>query len=479
MSRTFAPLVALAASCALGCSTSGGVEDGASESFTSEDGKLDGVSLSLAELGAVLSVINGAPLEVLTTEVGLSSRVAGNIAAHRAGSDAVLDTPDDDRFDSLMELDEVPHVGPLTLEALLDHARSHGLVGRPVPLSRNDVSVLFPLSANLLAAGDPGRGGPLLPRELFDQIGLSMFKEIEDTLEYDALLVVASRFDPCFVTALGGRCQAQVRLVVQAATSTTTSDGAIHLLYNLDDSEVESLTDDLRALRELAPQNLLGAPLGLSPALSAQGLAGPYALELMALIQRTAGSANLARMTFMTRTDARQGQWQFGGFHLQARPETGFPAPGDIAIVGSDATLQTVSNNAFGLTFNYDLDPEFSDVAGRGGTSSSDLTGLGAAGRQKIYDWAIRQEQPQTHVPDTTDCAACHVSGRIALALEQLDPALVTPAIEGARGQRIIGATEPLADNLRAFGYFDASPHASQRTANETEAALAGFSVVP
>src|SRR5690606_32768403 len=104
---------------------------------------------------------------------------------------------------------------------------------------------------------------------------------------------------------------------------------------------------------------------------------------------------------------------------------------------------------------------------------------LDARGRQAVHGWAMRQEDPARHLPDTTDCASCHLGGHVARTLEALEPGLLSAAIAGRRGARAVGAAEGDADNLRAFGYFGATAHVAQRTANETRAVLEAWSRLP
>jgi hypothetical protein len=104
------------------------IEDESGESFTDSDGKADGLQLPAADVRGVLALINHATARSLNNNVGLSSRVAGNIATHRAGADGKLDTTDDDPFDTLAELDAVPFVGTVVLSSLVEYARAHGFV---------------------------------------------------------------------------------------------------------------------------------------------------------------------------------------------------------------------------------------------------------------------------------------------------------------------------------------------------------------
>lgn len=446
----------------------GGVEDGAAEGIAT-DGKADGQALTEAEVFAVLRVANEADPATLTGEVGLSARVAGNVARYRAGADGRPGTADDQRFDSLAELDAVPYVGPRAFARLLAHGRVD-----PAMLGRHDVSVLFPLPAAgedaLWPASTPARGGALLPAEAFARIGRSLVREVPDDQEYDALRVVALRVDPCFQTRLGGPCQPQARLVFQTLGEEGTNDGAVHALYNLDDADFDGLVAGLRDLRRLAPENGAERPLGVSPALAAQGVDGPYGAALRELIASRIGAANLARMTFVTRTDARQGSWAMGGFHLQAREATGFPAPGPIKIPGASKTIQNVSNAGF-FGFSYGVAPGFADPAGRPGLDQGAIAGLPEATRAALRTWATTQLDPARVVPDTADCASCHLAGHVFGALAAADPALARP--DGA--PRLVGGSDATGDNLRTFGYFGRDPQVAARAANETAAVVAAL----
>ena len=462
-------LAAISAAAPACVEDAGGIEDGADEAFADDAGKADGYSLSEAQATAVMAAADGLTLDQLKSAAGLSSRVAGNIAAYVAGVDKRAGTADDQKFDSLEELDAIPYVGPQTLAALLDYAKGAGLV-RADFLGRHDVSVLFPLTkANdrLMRASDAALGGALLPTSAFNKIGRSLVNTVDDAAEYDALRAFAVRFDPCFQTSIGGKCQAQIRVVFQTfdASAGSTNDGTIHALYNLTDAQFADVTTQLRAIAPSA--NKKYRPLGVSPALAAQGADGDYGTKLKAVVLSHAGAGNLARMTFMTRENARQGQWVFGGFHIKAEPATGFPAPGKIKIFGSNETEQTVNNHGFG-SFDWSITPQFAEADGRMATSAASLQTLAAKDKAKVYAWTQRQLSPSVHVPDTTDCASCHMANHPALKLEQADKKL--PALD--RGPRVAGASDMGGDNLRAFGYFFKDVVISVRAANETAAVV-------
>ncbi len=65
---------------------------------------------------------------VLDDDVPLDKRAAQNLIAHRDGADGVRGTGDDDPFDDMTEVDDVPWVGPAAMSALLAYAEAHGYV---------------------------------------------------------------------------------------------------------------------------------------------------------------------------------------------------------------------------------------------------------------------------------------------------------------------------------------------------------------
>jgi hypothetical protein len=453
----------------------GTIEDGADDVILA-DGKADGQTLTEAEVFAVLRIANAGDATSLGHDFGLTARVAKGIVAYRAGVDGKLGTKDDQAYESLDELDAVPYVGPKTFRSLLDHAHGADQVDLQM-LGRHDVSVLFPLPAAgkdlLWPASAAAKGGALLPAEVFAKVGQSLVRELPDDQEYAALRVVGLRVDPCFKTSLTAACQPQVRAIFQTLGTTGTNDGAIHALYNLDDADFAAVVAGLHRLVALAPENRADAPLGVSPALKKQGLDGAYGKALRELILAHAGAGNLARMTFISRTDSKEGTWNLGGFHVQARAATGFPAPGPIKIVGSTKTVQNISNASFGAMFTYDMTPEFADAAGRSGASSFNFPTMSAADRGKVLTWARTQQNPTLIVPDTADCGSCHLAGHVRAGLEAADAKLIT--LDGA--PRILGGSEKISDNLRTFGYFDRDPQVTARAANETAAVVRALAV--
>ena len=78
----------------------------------------------------VLALVNDPVNDVdfLDEGLGLDSRAATRIVAHRQGPDGLDGTADDDSFGTIIELDDVGYVGEATLELLGDAAWDFGYV---------------------------------------------------------------------------------------------------------------------------------------------------------------------------------------------------------------------------------------------------------------------------------------------------------------------------------------------------------------
>ncbi|MBA3818713.1 MAG: hypothetical protein H0X17_07460 [Deltaproteobacteria bacterium] len=103
------------------------VEDGADDAFLA-DGKTDsgGVTEGSPEGNAALRVANEASYQILVSDVGLISTAARNLSEYRLGGDGAPGTGDDQRFDTLAELDMISYVGPVAFSRLVDYAKTQG-----------------------------------------------------------------------------------------------------------------------------------------------------------------------------------------------------------------------------------------------------------------------------------------------------------------------------------------------------------------
>jgi hypothetical protein len=75
------------------------------------DGKADGSQLSECETTKILELLNGGVTADNLEQAGVHARAAKELAAHRDGPDGLPNTADDDKYDSIDEVDEVAYVG--------------------------------------------------------------------------------------------------------------------------------------------------------------------------------------------------------------------------------------------------------------------------------------------------------------------------------------------------------------------------------
>jgi hypothetical protein len=88
------------------------------------------------EAAGVLALLNdrSTTVNLLDIQVALDARAARAIVAHRNGGDGRFGTADDNRFDTIAEVDGVPRVGDATLQLILNYAAANGWIpsGDPV-----------------------------------------------------------------------------------------------------------------------------------------------------------------------------------------------------------------------------------------------------------------------------------------------------------------------------------------------------------
>ncbi|MBW2454584.1 MAG: proprotein convertase P-domain-containing protein [Deltaproteobacteria bacterium] len=82
------------------------------------------------EAVGVLAFLNAptTTFELLDDDVGLDKRAAENLVAFRLGADGVAGTSDDDRFETIEQVDGVKWVGPAAINRLIAYAEAQGFV---------------------------------------------------------------------------------------------------------------------------------------------------------------------------------------------------------------------------------------------------------------------------------------------------------------------------------------------------------------
>lgn len=119
MRRTTLGLACVAAVVALAACSSDGV--GNDDAAHTDIGVMEGS----AKACGMLRLVNEATFDTLDDAIGLDRRAAENIVAYRVGADGTAGTRDDQRFDSLGELDAVSYLGPVGLTKILTYSEQH------------------------------------------------------------------------------------------------------------------------------------------------------------------------------------------------------------------------------------------------------------------------------------------------------------------------------------------------------------------
>jgi hypothetical protein len=364
----------------------------------------------------------------------------------------------------------------------------------PVPpvgsIQMADLSVLLPLAtseADLAAyasASTPGAHGALLPEDLYESDGDSV------QIPYDQLRVVAIRFDPCFAQvgpiADPASCDNQMRLVFQplafANGATTAVDAGVHVSYAITRAQLVTAVNAIAAARAQTTGDDLG-PLAANPIVAAQGLTGPMAQGIAAVIASYANPARIERITsFLVPATVGIGgtpvTWQFQGLAVAG----GAATPITIATLGG-VTDQIF--NASTMPLESLPSPATTSLDNIGVLASADeAMAATPAARQAAYDAALRIENPGASSPNTIDCASCHTAeaarrlvGEPMFGLSSAgDPnafaaASTIPAADLVTTTALVTPSGVL--DIHAFSYLGSAPMIDQRVVNETAANLA------
>jgi hypothetical protein len=410
--------------------------------------------------------------------------------------------------------------------------------GGPIAARMNDVSILFPLPSNdaevarLLSASSRGARGALLPEALYTNrtvgpIAGSGVPNDDAGVEYDQpprafpafaaysdLHVVAMRLDPCFGSLApdpqGVGCTAQIRLTFEEVRPSgddaggTAFDSAMHVFYALTRDEFLSLARALVALRvERQGATVLG-PLAPNPIMVAEGLAGPMATGVKALILRYAGEQNLTRAAQISGASGLGDMWMFSAADV-SDATAGTSSPSAIATLSNaDAGLTPPFGDATGGVFAQNSgatlpskSTDFSAFLLPRTTGSDDIlpidtgspSSVPAAAQQAAFDALVRVENPRDESPTTIDCGSCHfatptealVAGPI-LGLDdtksRLSFAPDGKSVTLADMTPTFDTTSPVL-SIHAFSYVGTRPTINQRVVNETAAVVEYLNDLP
>lgn len=349
------------------------------------------------------------------------------------------------------------------------------------PVGPCDVSVLFPIPTvlgqrtSLIGADAEGPRGVLFPQETYDAL-TPVDAVLSNTQSYPLLRVVSARFDPCF-PGLGEACQNQIRLVMQPVTidkageKLAANDAAVHLFYSLSREDLEAVLRRVVDLRKASGIESANTPLGVHPALSAEGVEGSFARGFRDTLLQYAGEENLVRVTFMALRGAAD-DWRFGGFDIQ----DGVLVPMEIPGLPGTYEQSFINADPTGTFFDRaSVSPE--------STSADDFSLFLYPGKVAVstteeqaaaFGALLRVENPERHSPATIDCVTCHIApGVRAFAERELGLTAAGSPDAFASGAEPAGRTAFGTQVLRAFGVFRSEPAIAQRTVNETEAVVA------
>jgi hypothetical protein len=321
-------------------------------------------------------------------------------------------------------------------------------------LGMTDVTILYPnpksieFFDDMLGPSSEDAQGELLPAALFQQLApikapvmvgpdgkpvdpmKPLFAQWKDNFAY--LRVVGVRLDPCFgqTTGLDSKdCLNTIRLVAQfyqPSTNPPLPDGrvAIHLFYQLTRSDFTNLARamlDLRKTTGLPLQKSLfeGQSRGVHPTMFTEGLRGPYATALKALILKYAGEKTLTRIAFAVQDrgapvgyynpgSAVDSRWVFGGFddsYGQLQP---------LSISTLDyAGLQTVDTSPFnGMRPSTVVAPPITlpDNIMAAFLTPNENGADAQAKVQAAQNASFRLQNPQSYTAKTADCVSCHMA---------------------------------------------------------------------
>jgi hypothetical protein len=341
-----------------------------------------------------------------------------------------------------------------------------------------DLSILFPLPATtaeldgLIAAGDQGASGVVLPTAVFDQMPQLSFFFSDKPSEYAALRAVSARLDPCFKSELAGTCEPQLRLVLQPMVQSDgqlmADDAAVHVFYSVSDAEFTGL---LGAMTRAQSADDASGPLTVHPAMASEGLSGPAAQSIKEAMLVFAGEERLVRATFM-QLGGQGNVWEFGGFEIDAGTLT------PLAIAGSAEISQRFENNTFHDLPNFHgavvpvIPPDDFSVF-----YESDTAGpMTDDALQGAYTSALRTENPTIHTADSVACVQCHTANTaIDWADRNTDLELEASSSRFTSDQDLTQPSTIFAERtmtVRAFGYQERVVAVSRRTIFETATAV-------
>jgi hypothetical protein len=311
----------------------------------------------------------------------------------------------------------------------------------PPPLTDEDVAFLVPLSH----ARDFLPSSVVVSRDVFDRLHPLTVVDEPDVL-FNALATVAVRLDPCFQEGSPpSACRPQLRLVLQPVMDgpdgLTTRDAAVHVFFELDAAVVKATVKELNRLRVTS-----GGTFERDAWRTSAG----------ALLRPLISRDRLSRVTQMS-VHASNQAWVFSGFEVKGstfddiRIATVNVVEGHVTSTGGTTDLAVTLDPAPAA------EPSLPDVLQKTRRDAASMVSL-----EKATAALARLEDPAAHNPGTVDCGACHAAAVAARFLQASQSKPMTLSSPDA----VYADTR----NLRAFGYFFATPAISPRVKREIAA---------
>lgn len=352
--------------------------------------------------------------------------------------------------------------------------------GAKPALGLNDVTFLLPLPSSadpvLFRASDVATNGEvLLPQALVEQVLTIPDHPNAITVPYDTLQLVGVRFDLCD-RAAAGPCpsseDARFRLVFQPIQDGQAADVGFHVFYTVPKTEVPAIVASLRELAGLRSLPI-DSPLQVSSALATDAA---YKNKLRALLADACSASRVVRVTVMGQELMFASfRWIFHGIEKRGGSFQ------EIAIPGAQSSVQEVQ--LLGMV-SYELTPAVDAPAGLAvAISQPAFAAANADERAAALDALAQADNPLLTVPNTIQCAACHVSTVVLAARADesgLDPNATDGHYTSAFNGSVEGGTSASEDVLlRGLGYRGTSVAISQRVVNETAQVLTEIAALP
>lgn len=344
--------------------------------------------------------------------------------------------------------------------------------GAMAELGMNDVTFVLPLPTGaapiLFRASDPSSDGqPLLPKSLVESARDTPTNPGAIGDVYTDLEVVAARFDLCD-RASPEPCKdaddARFRLVFQPILDGQASDVGFHVFYEIPQADIPSVLD---ALRVLAAKNAIptASPLQVNTSLGADA---DYTDGLRSLLASHCTSSRIVRVTLMGQVFISAAlRWIFHGIE---RGANGMFV--EIPIAPGAPTAQEVLQIG---TSSYDLTPAIDGPTGfQLAVDENAFAAAAPAEQANAIDALLAANHPTKNVPNTVQCAACHVSTYLLaerVKTSGIDPTTLPSAFTTTFDTSVAAGTKDSV-LLRGLGYRSNILVISQRVANETAEVL-------